>query len=144
MTKVLTTGNLNEEGKCIDSHSQGVQPVLVGKATGPLHPQSGGREDECGCPGRFLLFIQDGPPAGGMALPTFRLSPLSSVKAPWEHTHGNMHKCVSMVILDSIKLSMKVDHFVGCVALDNANRKMCTGDKGSLGWDGRAANSPLH
>lgn len=57
----------------------------------------------------FLLFVSPGPPAHGMVLPTLRMGCVSLVKTFWKDLERHIQKCVPMVILNAIKLTMKME-----------------------------------
>lgn len=58
-------------------------------------------------PSSFALFIQSEAPAWGMLPPTFRTSLLSLVKPLWKNLHRHTQKCLSIVIINPVKLTVK-------------------------------------
>lgn len=48
--------------------------------------------------------------AYGMLLPSFRVHSPCSVKPFWKHSLRDTHRCVSMVILNAVKLTMKINN----------------------------------
>lgn len=75
-----------------------------------LHPQSGSRErDGSCCLAPFLLFIQSGIPTPLNCASTFRMGLLPS---SFGNTLIAYLDCVSVVILNLINLTMKINHHI--------------------------------
>lgn len=58
----------------------------------------------------FLLFIQCGTPARGIVLPSYQVHLPCSAEPFWKHPHSDTHRYVSMVILNAVKLTMKINN----------------------------------
>lgn len=65
--------------------------------------------DECSHSAYCPLFIQAGTPLCGLGLPTFGMGFPSTVKYFQTHSHGRLKRCVVMLTLKSIKLTMTVN-----------------------------------
>lgn len=69
----------------------------------------GAERDEFSHSAYCPLFIQAGTPLCGLGLPTFGMGFPSTVKSFQTHSHGRLKRCVVMLTLKSIKLTMTVN-----------------------------------
>lgn len=65
--------------------------------------------DGCCCSAQFLLFIQSRSPRHGMMLPTFRVGFLTSINLIHINPHSFALKLISVVILDTVKLTININ-----------------------------------
>lgn len=68
------------------------------------------RESKCWCSDHFTLFIHPGPLAPGMVQPPFRVERPFSVKHFLYYPYKYIQRCVSMMILNQVRLMIKNNH----------------------------------
>ena len=105
------------------AHTLKIQFLTVGGHGGRsvrqllLYPQTGSRVLTSAAPLAFSVH-QSQVPALRMVLPTQRAYLPSSVKPFWKHSHRHTQKRVSIVILNSVKLTIKTSHYSLPVSLN--------------------------